>query len=55
MPMYNLLVYSDSYSITLESLWNCYRDEVSQDENENDNDNNAINSNKTITSEIFWL
>ena len=28
MPMYNLLEYSDNYSITLGSFWNYYRDEV---------------------------
>ena len=27
MPMYNLLEYSDNYSITSRSLWNFYRDE----------------------------
>ena len=26
MPMYNLLEYSDNYSMTSESLWNYYRD-----------------------------
>ena len=55
MPMYDLLVYSDNYSITLESLRNCYKDEIKHDENENGNDNNTINSNKTIASEIFWI
>ena len=28
MPMYNLLQYSDNYSMTSRSLWNYYRDEV---------------------------
>ena len=28
MTMYNLLEYSDSYSMTTSSLWNCYRDKV---------------------------
>ena len=28
MPMYNLLEYSQSYSMTSESLWNYYRDEI---------------------------
>ena len=27
MPMYNLIEYSDNYSKTSGSLWNCYRDE----------------------------
>ena len=64
MPMYNLLEYSDNYSVTSGSLWNYYRDEVNDDENENyddddddddddDNNNNRINNNKTITSRSF--
>ena len=28
MPMYNLLEYSENYSITSGSLWNYYRDEI---------------------------
>ena len=28
MPMYNLIEYSESYSKTLGSLWNYYRDEA---------------------------
>ena len=28
MPMYNLLEYSQNYSITSGSLWNYYRDEI---------------------------
>ena len=28
MPMYNLLEYSENYSMTSESLWNYYRDEI---------------------------
>ena len=27
MPMYNLIEYSDNYSKTSGSLWQCYRDE----------------------------
>ena len=34
MPMYNLLEYIDSYSMTSESLWNDYRYEVNDNENE---------------------
>ena len=55
MPMYNLLEYGDNYSITKGSLWNYYRDEVSDNANEN-NENNADNyriNNKTITSKSF--
>ena len=51
MPMYNLLEYSDNYSITSGSLWNYYRDEINDDENESVN--NRINNNKTIRSKSF--
>ena len=53
MPMYNLLEYSDNYSMTSGSLWNYYRDEVNDDEIEYDNVNNRININKTITTKSF--
>ena len=52
MQVYNLLEYSDKYSITSGSLWNYYRDEVFDDENENAN-NKSISNNKTITSKSF--
>ena len=35
MPIYNLLEYSENYSMTRRSLWNCYRDEVAENVNEN--------------------
>ena len=47
--MYNLLVYSDNYSMTSESLWNYYRDKINDDANENNVANNAINNNKITT------
>ena len=53
MPMYNLLEYSDNYSMTSGSLWNYYRDEINDDGNENNAANNRINNNKTITSKSF--
>ena len=34
MPMYNLIEYSDNYSITSESLWQCDRDEPALDNND---------------------
>ena len=34
--MYNLLEYSENYSITSGSFWIYYRDEVNDDANEND-------------------
>ena len=49
MPMYNLLEYSDNYSMTSGRMWNYYRDEVNDSVNETDAANNIIN-NKTITS-----
>ena len=36
MPMYNLLEYSQSYSMTSGSLWNYYRDEIDVDDNASD-------------------
>ena len=36
MPMYNLLEYSKNYSMTFGSLWNYYRNELT-DEKPNDN------------------
>ena len=48
MPMYNLLEYSDNYSITSGSLWIYYKDEVN-----NDAGNYRINNNKIITSKSF--
>ena len=38
MSMYNLLEYSDNFSMTSESLWNYYKDKV---DNVNDNDSNG--------------
>ena len=53
MPMYNLLEYSDNYSMASGSLWNYYGDEVNDNENKNDNANNRINNNKIITNKYF--
>ena len=45
MPMYNLLEYSKNYSKTSASLWNYYRDELTDDVNDNNGPNkNVINS-----------
>ena len=45
MPMYNLLEYSKSYSKTSASLWNYYRDELTNETNDNNGPNkNVINS-----------
>ena len=46
MPMYNLLEYSKNYRKTIGSLYNYYRDELSDDaDNNNFNNINAVNSN----------
>ena len=46
MPMYNLLEYSKSYRKTIGSLYNHYRDELSDDNNPNEFPNtNAVNFN----------
>ena len=45
MPMYNLLEYSKNYSKTSASLWNYYRDELTDETNNNkDPIKNVINS-----------
>ena len=45
MPMYNLLGYSKSYRKTIGSLYNYYRDELTDDSNDNNFDNrNVVNS-----------
>ena len=48
MPMYNLLDYSKNYRKTIGSLYNYYRDELTND----DNDNNFANRN-VVNSEAF--
>ena len=48
MPMYNLLEYSKNYRKTTRSLWNYYRDELTDETN----DNNSPNKNVT-NSESF--
>ena len=54
MPIYNLLEYSDNYSMTSGSLWNYYIDEENDVANENNNAGNyRINNNKTIISKSF--
>ena len=53
MAKYNLLEYSESYSIKSESLWNYYRDEKNYGVNENNAARNRMNNNKTITSKFF--
>ena len=45
MPMYNLLQYSKNYRKTIGSLYNYYRDELTNDGNDNFNNRNVVNSN----------
>ena len=51
--MYNLLEYSDNFSMTSGSLWNYYRDEVNDSANEIDDNDNMINNNKAETNKRF--
>ena len=44
MPMYNLLEYSKNYRKTIGSLYNYYRDELTNDGNDNFNNGNVVNS-----------
>ena len=48
MPMYNLLEYSKNYRKTIGSLYNYYRDELSDDA-----DNNNFDNIKVVNSEAF--
>ena len=48
MPMYNVLEYSKNYRKSIGSLYNYYRDELSDD---NDNDN--LGNIKVVNSEAF--
>ena len=53
--MHNLLDYNENYSITSESLWNYYRDEVNDSANENNSANDyRINNDKTISKSFKY-
>ena len=45
MPMYILLEYSKNYRKTIGSLYNCYRDELTNDNNNDFANRNVVNSN----------
>ena len=45
MPMYNLLEYSKNYTKTIGSLYNYYRNELTNDGNDNFANRNVVNSN----------
>ena len=53
MLMYDLLAYTEIYSMTTDSLWNYYRDEVNDDATKKNADIYRINSKKTSTSKSF--
>ena len=44
MPMYNLLEYCKNYRKTIGSLYNYYRDELTNDNNDNFANRNVVNS-----------
>ena len=50
--MYNLLEYSDNYSVTSGSLWSYYGDKVNNDANEIAA-NCRLNNSKTTTSKSY--
>ena len=50
MSMYNLLEYSDSYSVTLGSLCIYHRDVENDDANGNNAANYSINNNKATAT-----
>ena len=51
MPMYNMLEYSDNYSMSSGSLWNYYRDEI-DDVNVNIGEGNSFNRKTKTTGKI---
>ena len=53
MPMYNVLEYSEHYSLTSGSFQNYCRDDVNDSADETDNNDNMINNNKTTKSKPF--
>ena len=55
MSMYNLLEYSDNYSMTPGPLWNYHRYKVNDDPSENDAANYRIFKNKSTKKQIFWV
>ena len=60
MPMYNLLKYSKNYRKTIGSLYNYYRDELTNDSNDNFANRNVVNSEafkykNKITGNIYNL
>ena len=48
MPMFNLLEYSKNYSKTSGSLWNYYRDELTDETNDDNGPNKNVINSKTF-------
>ena len=48
MPMYNLLEYSKNYSKTSASLWNYYRDELTDESNDDNGPNKNVTNSKSF-------
>ena len=48
MPTYNLLEYSKNYSKTSASLWNYYRDELTDETNDNNGTNKTVINSKSF-------
>ena len=48
MPMYSLLEYSKNYSKTSASLWNYYRNELTDDTNDNNGPNKSVINSKSV-------
>ena len=56
MPIYDLLKHSDKYSMTLESLWKYYRDEIGDnddDDNDNDDDDDDDDDDNALVGKSF--
>ena len=53
MPMYNLLEYSKNYRKTIGSLYNYYRDELTNNNNNSNNNNNNFANRNVVNSNVF--
>ena len=53
MPVYNLLEYSKNYSKTSGSLWNYYRDELTDEKNDNNDPNKNVITSKSSIRQVL--
>ena len=53
MPMYNLLEYNKNYLKTTGSLWNYYRDELTNDTNDSNNFNKNVFNSKSSDKQVL--